>query len=259
MAEVPGFGAMLAWLLEHRGVAVQDVAVGTGLSAEGVRAVLAGETPSGGLVGQLASALGFHAVDFLILAGLDVPEELAPLDPNAEHWVSQLVIEAVHLRAAGRREVLQLVRSLPQEERAAGFVPKWLHPFSCDPGNRVIRMLRYRNLGWSGLAKAMALVTSTYLAASTFGMIGAGRKELTPRLVTDFAALLGIEALELAGLTGVVLREVPPPPTPEAVDAAALLWEARRLSTDQAQHVADLARLMRGDPSNGYVINLPGS
>jgi hypothetical protein len=187
---------------------VPDVAAAAGLSADGVRATLTGETPSEVLVRQLAPALGFHPVDLLILAGLDVPEDLAPLDVSAERWVSRIVIEAVHLRAAGRREVLQLVRSLPQEAPTGGFAPRWLHPRSGDPGNRMIRMLGYRNLGWSGLAKTMAVVTSTCLAASTFGMIGAGRKELTPRLVADFAALLGIDASELAAFTGMVRRDV---------------------------------------------------
>lgn len=105
----------------------------------------------------------------------------------------------------------------------------------------------------------MAAVTTTYLAASTFGMIGAGRKELAPRLVVDFAALLGIDARELAAFIGVVLPELPQPPAPEAVDAASRLREARRLSVDQAQHVSELARSMRRNSGNAYVTNLPGS
>ncbi|MEU6896017.1 hypothetical protein ABZ934_30540 [Streptomyces sp. NPDC046557] len=63
-----------------------------------------------------------------------------------------------------------------------------------------------------------------------------------PRLVTDFAALLGIDVSELAALTGVLLREVPRSPGPETVDAAALLWEVRRLSATQARHVSEPAR-----------------
>ncbi|MFD7781837.1 hypothetical protein ACFV4Q_01790 [Streptomyces nojiriensis] len=77
--------------------------------------------------------------------------------------------------------------------------------------------------------------------------------------MTDSAAVLGIDARELAGLTGVDLSEVPPPAAPEAVDAAALLWEARRLSAAQAQHIAELARSMRGDGAKGHFVNLPGS
>ncbi|MGW1818671.1 hypothetical protein ACWCQM_34555 [Streptomyces sp. NPDC002125] len=77
--------------------------------------------------------------------------------------------------------------------------------------------------------------------------------------MTDFAALLGVNAGELAALTGIHLREVPPPAAPGAVDAAVLLWEVRRLSAGQAEHVTELARCMRGDSTREYVLNLPGS
>ncbi|WP_053853238.1 hypothetical protein [Streptomyces sp. NRRL B-24085] len=63
--------------------------------------------------------------------------------------------------------------------------------------------------------------------------------------MTDFAALLGIDAGDLAALTGVVLREAPPPPPRRAVDAAALLWAARRLSAAQARQISELARSLR--------------
>jgi hypothetical protein len=247
MTEHPGFGAMLAWLLDHRGLGVQELSDRAGLTADEVRAVLAGETPGEGLLRRLAPGLGFHTVDLFILAGMAVPDDLAPLDATAERWVPGMMTDAIRLPSTARRELLELIRSLPQEERRYGFAPKQPAPLADGPGGWVIRMLRYRNLNWVGIAKTLAFVTPTYLSASTYGVIGAGRKELTPRLVTDFAALLGIDARELAALTGVVLREAPQPPPPEAVDAAALLWEARRLSAAQAHHVAELARSMRGD------------
>lgn len=37
-----------------------------------------------------------------------------------------------------------------------------------------------------------------------------------------------------------------PSPSPEVVDTAELLWEARRLSADQARHVSELAGSLRG-------------
>lgn len=67
------------------------------------------------------------------------------------------------------------------------------------------------------------------------------------------------DPVPLSNTVCVYLREVPPPPAPEAVDAAVLLWEARRLSAAQARHVSELARSMRGDSPDGYFINLPGS
>ncbi|GHH77726.1 hypothetical protein GCM10018781_51760 [Kitasatospora indigofera] len=48
----------------------------------------------------------------------------------------------------------------------------------------------------------------------------------TPRLVTDHAALLEMNAADLSAVTGVALPEAPPPPGPTAVDAAAMLREA---------------------------------
>ncbi|MDH6142063.1 transcriptional regulator with XRE-family HTH domain [Kitasatospora sp. GP30] len=259
MTEFPGFGSMLARLLDHGELGVQELADRAGLTPDEVRAVLAGETPGEGLLRRLAPGLGFHAVDLFILAGLVVPEDLAPLDAAAERWVPYVVMDAVHLPAPGRHELLQLMCSLPQEERLSGFAPKRLAPLADSPGGQVIRMLQYRNLNWMGMAKTLAVVTPTYLSAAMYGVIASGRKELTPRLVTDFATLLGIDIREVAALAGVVLRELPPPPAPEAVDAATLLWEARRLSAAQARHVADLARSMRGDSRDGYLVNLPGT
>ncbi|MFF4370513.1 hypothetical protein [Streptomyces sp. NPDC001594] len=259
MTEHLGFGAMLARLLDHRKLTGQELADRVGLTTIEVRAVLAGETPGERLLRRLAAALGLHAVDLFILAGLEVPDDMAPLDSAASRWVPYVVMDAVHLPAAGRRELIKLIRALPQEERYTRFVQKEFAPRTGGPGSWAVRMLQYRNLDWMGMAKTLAVVTPTYLSAATYGVIGAGCKELTPRLVTDFAALLGIDAYELAALTGIVLSEVPRPPSSEAVDAAALLWEVRRLSATQARHISELARTMSENSREGYLINLPGT
>lgn len=238
---------MLKWLLDRRELSAQELADRAGLAADEVRAVLAGESPGEVLLRRLAPVLGFHAVDLFILAGWAVPDDLAPLDAAAAKWATSTVTDVVRLPEVGRCELLRLIRALPQQERRSSFAPRPLMPLDGGPGAWVIRMLQYRNLNWMGMAKALAFVTPTYLSAATYGVIGSGRKELTPRLVTDVAALLGIDAYELAVLTGVSLREVPPPPSPEAVDAAALLWEARRLSAVQTRHVSELARSLRAD------------
>ncbi|WP_406300968.1 hypothetical protein OG948_59710 (plasmid) [Embleya sp. NBC_00888] len=258
MTQDSGFGVLLAWLLDRRELGVRDLADRAGVTADEVRAVLAREAPGERLLRRIAPAVGLRTVDLFILAGSAVPEDLAPLDGAAEEWAPRIVSDGIHLPAAGRRELLRVIRSLPQEERLSVFVPKPLAALA-DRGGAVVRMLQYRNLSWTGMQRALAVATPTLLSASTYGLIGSGRKELSPRLVTDFAAVLGIDALELAALTGVHLPEVPPPPPPEAVDAAALLWEARRLSATQARHVAELARSMRGDRANGYIANLPGT
>ncbi|MEV6012127.1 hypothetical protein AB0M29_35670 [Streptomyces sp. NPDC051976] len=245
MMEHPGFSVPLARLLGHREIGAQELADRAGLAAGEVHAVLAGNNPGEGLLRRLAPALNFRAVDLFILAGLAVPEDMAPLDATAAQSIASAVTDAVRLPAAGRRELLQMIRSMPQEERCSRFSPKSLMPLTGGPGAWVIRMLQYRNLNWTGMARTLAFVTPTYLSAATYGVIGSGRKALSPRLVTDFAALLGIDARELATLTGVALRGRPAPPSPEAVDAAEFLWAARQLSAAQAQHVSELARSLR--------------
>ncbi|MFF0479425.1 hypothetical protein [Streptomyces sp. NPDC004284] len=251
MTQHPGFDARLACLLDHRGLDAQELADRAGSTAEEVRAVLAGKNPGDALLRRLGPALGFHATDLFILAGLAVPDDLAPLDATTAQWTASTVTAAARLPAARRHELLRLIRSLPQEQRRSGFTPRPLLPLPGGPGTWLIRMLQYRNLNWTGMARALASVTPTYLSAATYGLIGSGRKEPTPRLVTDFATVLGIDACELAALTGVPLREVPPPPSPEGVDAAALLWEARQLSPVQARHVSELVCSMREDSPAG--------
>ncbi|MEU3465535.1 hypothetical protein ABZ721_37055 [Streptomyces sp. NPDC006733] len=242
MTEHPGFDALLASLLDRRGFGAPELADRAGLTPGEVRAVLAGDSPSEELLRLLGPALGFHAVDLFILARLAIPEDLAPLDATAAQAVGSTVAEAVRLSATLRRDLLRLTRSLPQQERCSGFAPKLLAPLDGGPGACVIRMLQYRNLNWSGMAHALGLLTPTYLSASTYGVIGSGRSELTPRLVTDCATLLGIDSCDLAALTGVHLTEAPLPLSPEAAETAALLWEMRRLSAAQAQDVCDVAR-----------------
>ncbi|MER7173510.1 hypothetical protein [Streptomyces mesophilus] len=244
MTEHPGFGVMLARLLDARELSAQGLADRAGLDAGEVRAVLAGGSPGEEFLRRISSELGFHAVDLFVLASREVPDEMAPLDASAAPAVRHTVTDAVRLPAAERHELLRMVRALPQEERGSGFAPRWLAPTEGGPGTWVIRMLQYRNLNHLGIAMTLGLVTPSYLSASTYGMIGSDRLELTPRLVTDFAALLGIDAGDLATLTGVALTDGPPPPSPEAAYAAVLLWEMRRLSAVQAQHASELARSM---------------
>ncbi|MGW6858657.1 hypothetical protein [Streptomyces xanthophaeus] len=258
MTASPGFGAALGRLLAHRETGVQELADRAGVSADEVRTVLARRPPGEALLRALADALDLHAVDLFVLAGVEVPDDMAPLDAEAAAWVPHIVLDGVHLPPAGRSELLRLIRSLPQEERRSRFTPKDRTPLAEGPGGRLIRMFRYRNLNRTGLAHTLAVVTPTYLSASTYGVIGAGETELTPRLVTDFAALLGIGAGDLAALTGVRLPERPGPAASEAVDAAALLWAGRGLSAAQARTVAEVARSLRGDSPVGYRINLPG-
>lgn len=241
----PGLGVPLGRLLGHRGLGAGALAARAGCAEGELRAVLSGQTPREEMLRRLAPALGYHAVDVFVLAGVPVPEDLAPLDAAAHRCVDRLAYDLImRLSAAERRELLLAARSLPQEDRAAPFAPRWLQPPTGDPGNWIVRMLRYRNLGPMGLASAMALLTPTCLSAPTYQLIGANRMDLTARRVTDFAHVLGIDASELAAVADIVLDEVPPPPSPRIQDTRELFWEARRLTSAQVRLLAEMARDM---------------
>ncbi|SEM50184.1 hypothetical protein [Streptacidiphilus jiangxiensis] len=242
MKEHPGCGTVLARLLNHRGLAAHELADRAAVPADELDAVLLGTPPTQTLLRRLAPALGLHTVDLVVLAGHPVPEDLTPLDPEAERWVDGLISDAWRLPAAQRRDLLEQARALPQQDRRSAFAPRRVAPLFDGPGSWPVRMLQYRNLSWSGMARVLAVTTPTYLSASTYGVIGSGRKNLTSRLVTDFAAVLGLDAGELAAVTGVAMRQPPPPPTPATTDTAALLWECRRLSAEQVRGLAQRGR-----------------
>ncbi|WP_436774526.1 hypothetical protein [Yinghuangia sp. YIM S09857] len=246
--ERPSFGVPLWRLLEHKQLSPQELADRAGLTADDIRAALAGALPSEALLRQIAPIVGFRPVDLFVLAGARIPDDLTPVDASAGRSVANFVLDAIRLPAAERRELLLLVRSLPRQPRRSPFAVELLAPHA-GPGGWVVRMLQYRNLDWAGMAKLLALTTPTYLSAATYGAIGTGRMDLTSRLVTDFACLLGVDVHALAAVTGVrtAPNEAMPPPRARArgaEDAALLLWEARCLSAEQAEHVAERARVL---------------
>jgi hypothetical protein len=65
--------------------------------------------PSLSLLRRLASALNLHAADLFVIAGVAVPDELAPLDANAKMWVRQLVGPSATCVRAGQSRFLVIV------------------------------------------------------------------------------------------------------------------------------------------------------
>jgi hypothetical protein len=127
--------------------------------------------------------------------------------------------------AEQRAEVCALVASLPQEDRTqtARTQAGSRHHLHVDqPGGIVMRLLTNRNLGLADVAKSVFAVTrgDRYWAASTYGRIGSGHKEVTPDLLGDLALLLNIGFGDL-------------------------VWELRRLARDQAAHVRQRAETLR--------------
>lgn len=117
-------------------------------------------------------------------------------------------------------------------------------------GGLVLRPPHNRNLDWSGSAMYLfGLGRGDTLSASTIGGIGHGRKALTPELLAGFAAFLDIASRNLGSLTGVDPTSVDRPVHPGAAEAAALIWNARRLTAGQVQQVADRAHVICQGPS----------
>ncbi len=64
--------------------------------------------------------------------------------------------------------------------------------FERGPGGVLIRTVGNRNLSWTGIARTFLCLTARYWAASTYGVVGSGRKVLTADLLTDFSTVLGV-------------------------------------------------------------------
>ena len=74
--------------------------------------------------------------------------------------------------------------------------------------------------------------------------MGAGRKELTPGLLADYATVLGIPLADLAALTDIEPPDPPPPQNPAAPHVAELIWDVRRLTIQQVRQASDYAMSM---------------
>jgi hypothetical protein len=96
-----------------------------------------------------------------------------------------------------------------------------------------------------GIARTFLFLTGRYWSAATYGMVGSGRKELTPDLVADFGTVLGVPAGDLAAMTGITLSEGPRTQESAAADMAELIWDVRRLTADQVRHTSEAAASMR--------------
>ncbi|WP_433474705.1 DUF4132 domain-containing protein [Spirillospora sp. CA-142024] len=142
----------------------------------------------------------------------------------------------------------QAVRELPQMPRRDPYVPrKWFDPHKAGFGALVANMLyANRNLDWGNATKALAYCSNgrMYVSAVTVVVIGEGRVELTPDRLADLSTLIDMPAGDLAAITGIPLPDGSPP-DPPAADAAALLWDVRRLSAEQLWHVCVRAEEMR--------------
>ncbi|MER5183132.1 hypothetical protein ABT009_33075 [Streptomyces sp. NPDC002896] len=245
MAGDAGFDILLARLSDRRKLGIAALAGLAEVAESELQMVLRGGVPSPSLLRQLAPALRLHAADLFAIAGGAVPDDLAPVDTAAGKCVPRLVRHAMLLPTQKRSDLRRLVASLPQAERAQPPPRPPVHEqYPAGPGALLLRMLRNRNLGWTGIAQTFLLVTGRYWSASTYGMVGHGRTPLTPELLVDFSTVLGIPANDLVALTGVALSGGPPAPEPVAAGVAELIWDVRRLTAHQLRRASAVAESM---------------
>lgn len=241
----PGFGVLLSRLMDHRRLDLADVAGRAEVQEADLRAVLEGDVPvSSSLVLRLAPVLGFHAADLLVMAGLEVPHELAPLDPGARPWVPQLVKDAAALQDDHRNQLRQLIQRLPQEWRTgAGLISSEFERYRLSAGSVVVCMLHNRNLNWTGAAKALLVLTGLVLSPATIGAVGRGQKELTPELLVGFAMTLGVSPEDLGAMFSIKVASRSKDAVVE--DLARLVWDVSRLTVDQIRTICNEAKVMR--------------
>ncbi|WP_344610121.1 XRE family transcriptional regulator [Dactylosporangium salmoneum] len=233
MTRLPGFGGRLARLLEARAVDIGDAA-----------------HPA-----DLAPVLGLHRSDLFVIAGRPVPEDLAPLDRSASGEVGRLAWSLTYLPRAVA-ELRRLIESMPQLPRPEPQPPEpAYHRYPDDEaGALIVRLLHNRNLNWPGAAQMLfGLGGGPMLSAATIGVIGRGRKALTPELLAGFAAFIDIPRADLSALAGIDLTRVETEAHPDAGEAAALIWSARRLTAGQLRQVRDRAHEIRHERADELV------
>ena len=127
--------------------------------------------------------------------------------------------------AAGPRQALPVaeVQAVPARVRRHASADA-LHP---EPELAVLGQGGVRGEPWR-----------VYWSGATVGLVGRGRKKVTPDLQAVFAAALGIPAGGLAALGGMSVPEGDEVPlNPAADDVAERMREARRLTVDQVKLV----------------------
>jgi hypothetical protein len=223
MRELPDFGTLLTRLAANRNL------------------VIDGEPSEPMVLRRLAPVLGLHTADLFVMAGMEVPDDLAPRDEKAGALLDELVRYAVELPPERRSGVLQYARSLPRSQRTSPPAePPVYEQYAPSAGAVLVRLLHNRNLHATASVKILCQLAKVGpLSAATMGGIGHGRVELTPQLVAGFATLLAIPGADLAALTGIEPAHGGPPLDPAAPEVAQLIWEVRSLTADQVGQVID--------------------
>jgi hypothetical protein len=98
MAGDPEFGALLARLSDHRKLDIRALCQLADVAESELQAAFDGTPPSPSLLRRLAPVFSLHTADLFAIAGLAVPDDLAPLDPTAG-GVAELIWDVRRLTA----------------------------------------------------------------------------------------------------------------------------------------------------------------
>jgi len=212
-----------------------------GWNAAGVARDVGGDVAAPEALRRLAPALGWHAADVFVLAGQDLPADLAPTDPKADP--GRIAWDYVAVPPA-RPILLAAARAMPQQP-LVGPLPPPLRPFPEDKASAIIgRLLHYRNFKGTSATQLLLYSGGPYLSTPTVNQIALGGKALDPQLVSGFAHFLGIPVGDLAALCDVDMTEdVPAPAYSDGL--AELMWEGRRLTFQQIRELVALGHDLR--------------
>ncbi|MEV8517494.1 XRE family transcriptional regulator [Dactylosporangium sp. NPDC051484] len=214
------------------------------MSVPELAAVLAGGYAGAALLRRLAPALDLHAADLFVIAGHDVPGDLAPASGTHPWHVGHVMRSAMRLLGPRLERLHHYIRSLPVLVPDEPLRPARVPP---GPGALVMGLLANRNIRPHIAQLLHDVGDGPYVSDSTIYHVVRGESALTPRYITAFAAVLGIEAGDLAALTGVGPSTDTARLYPRRAELAALAWDARRLNSEQLSQVevlaSDLARV----------------
>ncbi|GGR07179.1 hypothetical protein [Kitasatospora griseola] len=239
------FATILARLLKHRGTEPSELSSASGLPVAELQGILAGTPPLVPQLDLLAPALGFHAADLYLMAGIVVPEALAHRSQTG-YGKAKLVATARVLPADRLAHLVDLVEGLPRESlEILPAPPQIFDPRTAGFGAVLVNLLWYgRNLRTRDMATILATLTDLTLSGPTIPAVGTGAAALTPKIAAAFATVLGLPPEDVMAMAGLPLPHPPARTDPRAPEMASLLWLCRHLTNDQLRSVGREANAM---------------
>ncbi len=244
------FLASIQRLLERRGQAFDDVVRSAGIAGPEMQAISGGAVVDSLIVWRLADALGFHAADMFVLAARGVPDDLASSREPVGRALDHIVRCAVRLSPDQWRQLSQTVESMPSLEGGRRTSPSPDRvPYPRHAGGMIVRMLRNRNLDNLTSAKILYRLAGVGpLSSATIASVGSGFTPLTYDLLSGFAVVLGYNVDDLSALFDITEEGQARVADPSAREVAALVWNLRRLTSEQVNAVLkEVRRIDSGD------------